>query len=67
MTLAIRWLTAVAALTGVLATTGAAVAGPPTEQLRGSIDSVLKILSDAELKKEAKVAEMRRAMRSVAY
>ena len=66
MTLVIRMLAVVVALTGVLSVTSAAAAGPPTEQLRGSIDSVLKILSDAELKKEAKVAERRRAIRTVA-
>jgi len=66
MTLVIRMLAVVVALTGVLSVTSAAAAGPPTEQLRGSIDSVLKILSDAELKKEAKVAERRRAIRAVA-
>jgi hypothetical protein len=32
-----------------------AVAGPATDQLRGSIDAVLKILSDPELKKETKI------------
>ena len=61
-----RVLTAVTALAGVLAMASGAVAGPPTDQLRGSIDSVLKILSDAELKKEAKAAERRRAIRAVA-
>jgi len=43
-----------------------AVAGPATDQLRGSVDAVLKILSDPELKKETKVAERRRAIRTVA-
>jgi phospholipid transport system substrate-binding protein len=41
-------------------------AGPPTEQLRRSIDLVLKILSDPELKKEARTAERRTAIRRVA-
>ena len=44
----------------------AALAGPPTEQLRGSTDRVLKILSDPELKKEAKARERREAIRTVA-
>ena len=45
---------------------GAAAAGPATDQLRGSIDTVLKILSDPELKKAAKAAERRRSIRVVA-
>ena len=44
----------------------AALAGPPTEQLRGSIDRVLNILSDPELKKETKARERREAIRTVA-
>ena len=47
-------------------TVGDAVAGPPTDQVRGSIDRVLQILSDPELKKEAKSTERRTAIRSVA-
>ncbi len=43
-----------------------AAAGAPTDQLRGSVDGVLKILSDPELKKEAKSAERRRSIRLVA-
>jgi phospholipid transport system substrate-binding protein len=42
------------------------LAGPPTEQLRGAIDRVLKILGDPELKKEAKTLERREAIRTVA-
>jgi phospholipid transport system substrate-binding protein len=42
-------------------------AGPPTDQLRGAVDQVLKILSDPELKKPAKTAERRQAIRTVAY
>ena len=45
---------------------GVAAAGAPTDQLHGSIDGVLKILSDPELKKEAKAVERRRAIRAVA-
>jgi phospholipid transport system substrate-binding protein len=43
-----------------------ASAGPPTDQLRGSVDSVLKILSDPEMRKEAKTAERRRLIRAAA-
>jgi phospholipid transport system substrate-binding protein len=41
-------------------------AGPPTDQLRASVDSVLKTLSDPEMKKEAKTAERRRLIRAAA-
>jgi phospholipid transport system substrate-binding protein len=41
-------------------------AGPPTEQLRQSIEQVLKIVTDPELKKAAKTGERRRALRTVA-
>lgn len=43
-----------------------AAAGPPTDQLRGSVDSVLKTLSDPEMKKEAKTEERRRLIRMAA-
>jgi phospholipid transport system substrate-binding protein len=50
----------------VLFAAGDASAGPPTDQVRGSVDRVLKILSDAELKKEAKTGERREMIRTVA-
>jgi len=58
---------ALAALAAVLALLVArdAVAGVPTEQLRGSIDLVLKIVTDPELKKEGRTAERRRRIRAV--
>jgi len=43
-----------------------AAAGPPTDQLRGSIDLVLKTLTDPELKKEANTARRRATIRSIA-
>ncbi len=46
--------------------TGDAAAGPPTDQLRRSIELVLKILSDPVLKQEAKTAERRTMIRTVA-
>jgi len=49
-----------------LAVTSDAVAGPPTDQLRQSVDLVLRILSDPELKREAKTAERRVLIRKVA-
>jgi len=42
-----------------------AAAGVPTDQIRGSIDSILKIVTDPELKKEAKTAERRKRIRQV--
>ncbi len=43
-----------------------AAAGPPTDQLRQSIDQVLKILSNPELKKDARTADRRAMIRTVA-
>ena len=58
---------ALAVLSAVLALLVArdAFAGVPTDQLRGSIDLVLKIVTDPELKKEAKTAERRKRIRAV--
>jgi phospholipid transport system substrate-binding protein len=49
-----------------LLTVDGAAAGPPTDQLRGAVDGVLKTLSDPEMKKEAKTAERRRLIRVAA-
>jgi phospholipid transport system substrate-binding protein len=43
-----------------------ALAGPPTDQLHQAVDAVLKTLSDPELKKAARTAERRAAIRKVA-
>jgi phospholipid transport system substrate-binding protein len=43
-----------------------ATAGAPTEQLKTQIDRVLKLLDDAELKKEARAKERRTAVRKIA-
>ena len=59
----IRALVVVAGVLAVLARD--AGAGVPTDQLRGSIDLVLKIVTDPELKKEAKTAERRKRIREV--
>ncbi len=59
-----RPLVAVAAVVSLLAARDAG-AGVPTDQLRGSIDLVLKIVTDPELKKEAKTAERRKRIRAV--
>ena len=50
----------------VVVTVTGASAGPPTDQLRGSVDSVLKTLSDPELRKDAQTAERRRRIRAAA-
>jgi phospholipid transport system substrate-binding protein len=59
---------AVAVITMAMAfATGApAWAGAPTEQLRGRIDRVLGILEDSALKQEARAAERRAAIRTIA-
>jgi phospholipid transport system substrate-binding protein len=41
-------------------------AGAPTDQLRGSVDGVLKTLSDPEMKKDSKTSERRRLIRAAA-
>ena len=59
-----RALVALAAVLAFLSAQDAA-AGIPTDQLRGSIDLILKIVTDPELKKEAKTAERRKRIRAV--
>jgi phospholipid transport system substrate-binding protein len=60
-----RMLALVAAV-GVLTTGGAAWAGPPTDQLRGRVDRVLRVLEDPALKQEARTGERRAAIRAIA-
>jgi phospholipid transport system substrate-binding protein len=60
-----RTLAALAAVLALLVTDEAA-AGPPTDQLRRSIDLVLQILADRELKTETKTAQRRAMIRTVA-
>lgn len=43
----------------------AALAGPPTEQVRGTVDQVIKILTDPTLKGPAKTEERRAKLRRV--
>lgn len=59
-----RALVALAAVLALLVARDA-VGGVPTDQLRGSIDLVLKIVTDPELKKETRTAERRRRIRAV--
>src|SRR5438128_4972973 len=52
---------------GLLAAAGSgAWAGPPTDQLHGGIDRVLKVLDDPELKKDSKTATRRATLRGIA-
>lgn len=41
-------------------------AGPPTDQLRGQVDRVIKTLEDPELKQESKSVERRKVVRRIA-
>jgi phospholipid transport system substrate-binding protein len=64
-----NWSHVKAALLAVgLAVTAAspAVAGAPTEQLRGAVDRVLKTLEDPSLKGEGKINDRRVAVRKIA-
>jgi phospholipid transport system substrate-binding protein len=54
-------------LTGfMLAASGPAWAGPPTEQLRTQMDRVIKVLEDPELKRDGRQIERRAAIRRIA-
>lgn len=56
------------AITAVVLTGGGpACAGAPTDQLRGRIDRVLQVLEDPALKQDARVAERRAAIRTLAH
>lgn len=68
MTRVTRVLTSLAALAGLLAALAAAPAwaGPPTEQLRGAIDRVVKTLDNPAYKGEAHTAERKVAVRKIA-
>jgi phospholipid transport system substrate-binding protein len=50
----------------VLTTAGTAWAGAPTEQLRGRVDRVLRVLEDPQLKPEARAVDRREAVRVIA-
>jgi len=49
----------------VLTTGGTAWAGAPTDQLRGRVDRVLRLLEDPQLKPEARVVERRTSIRAI--
>jgi phospholipid transport system substrate-binding protein len=50
----------------LLAAFDPAWAGPPTEQLRGQMDRVIKVLEDPELKREGRQVERQEAIRRLA-
>jgi phospholipid transport system substrate-binding protein len=50
----------------LLAAFDPAWAGPPTEQLRGQMDRVIKVLEDPELKRDGRRVERRAAIRRLA-
>jgi phospholipid transport system substrate-binding protein len=54
------------ALALVLLTGRGATAGPPTDQLRESIDRALKVLADPDLRKDIRTHERRAALRGIA-
>lgn len=53
-------------IVALLAAVQPAWAGPPTEQLRGHVERVIKVLEDPELKREGRQAERREAIRHLA-
>ena len=56
----------VVAVVVVLASGVSAGAGVPTDQLRGRIDRVLRVLEDPTLKQDGRAAERREAIRAIA-
>ena len=50
----------------VAATAATAVAGAPTDQLKGSVDRVIRTLDDPALKGDSKLTERRAAIRKIA-
>jgi phospholipid transport system substrate-binding protein len=50
----------------LLAVAGPAAAGPPTDQLRGHVEQIVKILDDAAMRQDARERERRAAIRRVA-
>jgi phospholipid transport system substrate-binding protein len=58
------WAVGAAILLG-LSVTGAALAGPPTEQLRSVVDQVVRTLEDPALKTKERSAERRQSIRRI--
>lgn len=63
---AVKRALAVAVLGALLAVGLAAHAAAPTDHLKGTIEQVLKILQDPELRKSGKLEERRKRLRAVA-
>jgi phospholipid transport system substrate-binding protein len=59
-------MTSVALALALMGMAVGASAGPPTDQLKGATDRVLKLLQDPELKKPEKTTERRKQIRAVA-
>jgi phospholipid transport system substrate-binding protein len=57
----------VVAVTLVLTLGGPAWAGAPTDQLRGRVDRVLRVLEDPQLRQDGRTAERRAAIRTIAH
>ncbi len=55
----------IVAMAVVLTTGGTAWAGAPTDQLRGRVDRVLRVLEDPQLKPEARAIERRASIRAI--
>lgn len=58
-----KMFTLVAAAVAILGMPGQVLAGPATEQVKGTVDQVLKILTDPALKGERKIKERRAQLR----
>ncbi len=61
-----RLLVAVSIAVLVLATGGAAQAGPPTDQLKATIDRILAVVQDPALRQPGKADERRQKIRAIA-
>jgi phospholipid transport system substrate-binding protein len=62
----VQWCVAVMMAGVALAGPAPASAGAPSQQLRGQVDRVLKVLDDPALKKETRLAERRLVVRTIA-
>jgi phospholipid transport system substrate-binding protein len=63
----VRGMTMAAVTVGLIVSSGGlARAGAPTEQLRGRVERVLAVLEDPALKQEARAADRRAAIRTIA-
>jgi phospholipid transport system substrate-binding protein len=63
----VRTVAAMVTTVVVLASGASAWAGVPTDQLRGRIDRVLRVLEDPTLKQDGRATERRAAIRTIAH